>query len=104
MTAAEREALAVRRRALSPRGVRRHSLPLMMEWKMKKTLMATALIVVTLFDVDIFAVSGANAVYGRPGTPVSVAGTARRTTRRANAIPRHSYHYRCHGAHSITHC
>jgi hypothetical protein len=82
----------------------------MTEWKMKKTLMATALVVVTLSDVDLFVVSSANAVYGRPGTPVSVAGTARRTTRRAVkrgayvGAANASYHYRCHGVHSTTHC
>ena len=44
-------------------------------------LLTTGFVVDEVFDTSMF-VSGAEARVGRPMTPVSVAGTARRTTRR----------------------
>jgi hypothetical protein len=68
---------------------------------MKKLLIAmAALICGTFFSLDwsqergvtlTFSPDSAQAIIGRPGTPRSVAGVARRTTRRA--VRRSYYHY-----------
>ena len=48
-----------------------------------KLALVFVLTLVALFGIDLVRVPSAHAVVGRPLTPVSVAGVARRTSRRA---------------------